>query len=150
MAIAKSSGWLFLCVFLYRQLRGEIAQNPETFVFLKRLCVLDQEEPFWILCSLVQRMPKVEALLKVFSQTGFVQTYLSATLQSTNPACVEFGMLFFDLSARVGYADEWVAALNVFIDFLSNKFETYGSDVIKVITTLSPFPPCMAVMRGAR
>jgi hypothetical protein len=160
LTIAKSKGWLparfqafdrplrlLLCVFAYPALRGELAQNPETFVFVKKLCILDQEESLHIVCSLLQRVPKDEALVGVMSQTGLLQTYLSATLESSNPACVKLGIVVVDLFARVGYADEWVGAVHVFIGFLRDKFDAFGSEVVRVISTLSPFPRCMAVMR---
>jgi hypothetical protein len=160
LTIAKSQGWLpaqfqvfdrpfrlFLCVFLYSGVRPELAKSQEAFIFLKKLCIADKEDSLHILCSLLQRIPKSDALVKLISQTGLLQTYLSATLESTNPTCVKLGILLVDVFARVGYADEWVGAVHVFIEFLRDQFEAFGSDVVKVISTLSPFPPCLAIMR---
>jgi serine/threonine protein kinase len=140
---------LLLCVFLYPNLRAELGKLPDVITFFKKLCVADHVDWLHILCSLLQRLPIDENLVKLTSETGLLQTYLAVTLESTQPACVKYGILLVDTYARVGYVDEWVGAVHVFIGFLRNKFKEFGTDVVKVISTLSPFPPCMRVMKDS-
>jgi hypothetical protein len=138
---------VLLAVFLHPSLRRALSRQPEFPVFLRQLCLQNRADLLHTLCSLFQRVPIDPEFVTMLSISGFLASYLGATLEAHDQAIVKFGLILMDVYARRGYADEWVGAVQRCISLIKFRMREFGEDLIKVMSTLSQYQQCMALMK---
>jgi hypothetical protein len=138
---------LMLIVFAHAHLRERLSQMPAFPAILNGFCDGSRTDLMRAACSLVQRLPLDAALLQRLSRAGFFQNYIATTLGSGDLAAILCGVILLDVSARVGYIDEWTEATEALVDLFEARFDQLADDLIVVFTTMSAHPGPMAVMR---
>jgi serine/threonine protein kinase len=146
-ASPESSFLVLLAIFGFPNLRAEIGRQPEFFANLIAICTAESVTVVHSVCSLLQRVDVTPEYVALASKSGLLAHYLRVTLEASATTVVKFGIVCVDVYARVGYAEEWLYTLAAVIQLLKTRYHEFGEEVIAVMSTLSAYPPCLAVMR---
>jgi hypothetical protein len=137
---------LVLVFFANPGLRALVLRLPDFPVLLVKFV---KAELLVDVSQLLARAPLDRAFVQAVSQSGFLRRYLGACLLSQDVATIKAGIVTVDVMARVGYADEWLMALQEFLNLFRTKFEALGDDLISVLATLSGHQPTAVAMKSA-
>jgi hypothetical protein len=137
---------LVLAVFVNQGLRGLVLRLPDfpalLVKFVRPALLAD-------ISHMLARSPLDRAFIQAVSQSGFLRSYLGTCLSSQDIPAIKAGIVTVDVMGRVGFAEEWLMALQEFLNLFRTKFEAVGDDLISVLATLSGYQQMAAAMKSA-
>jgi hypothetical protein len=138
---------LLLAVFGWSQIRHFVARLPGFTGLLAKMIDPARTDLLHAICSILQRVPRDVGILMAMSRSGFLRQYLAVTLEAADAMAIRFGIIVVDVYAKVGFTEEWVTALRLFISLLQSRAPQLINELITVMTSLSTYRQTAMIMK---